>query len=300
MTDERGLMREARVADELVSSADEVAFQDAFLRLVERRTAIYTMGDSTSVPTHVAADLLRSICFVLGIDPEERTVPEQLLQVDLESEFRRRLAEVGRKVEAAEQLWRNVCIAMPLIPNIALRDTLTGIGDFFKHYDYRSMAHEVPCSIDYPLCHPVDSSLSGIDFIAEYLRRMMIEAQFLRFFEIASCERVLAAASPDYIGLLVNVYEPVAINVIGLVLLGEDPARLAIGDGERTAIAARLEPLGNAQRARALQQVATKTCDVLSVSDEDAREYLIAMVSELLPRIEVGLAYRSLDAVFVG
>ena len=258
------------------------------------------MGDSSSVPTYVAADLLRSICFVLGIDLEEGTAPEQLLRVDLEREFGRRLAEVGRKVEAAEMLWHDVRIAMPLIPSIALRDTLTGIGDFFSHYGYRSMAHDIPCSIDYPLCHPVESSLLGVDYIAEYLRRLMIEAQFLRLFEIAPCERVLAAASPDYIELLVNLYEPVAINAIGLALLGEDPARLTIGDAERKAIAARLEPLGNAPRARALQEAATRACDALGASDKDAREYLSAIVPELLTRTEVGLAHGSLGGVYVG
>ena len=75
MTDEYGLGRAAGAADGLASPADEVAFQDAFLRLVERRTAIYTMGDSSSVPTYLAVDLVRSICFVLGIDLEEGTAP---------------------------------------------------------------------------------------------------------------------------------------------------------------------------------------------------------------------------------
>jgi hypothetical protein len=300
MTDEYGLVRVAGAAYELAAPADEVAFQDALLRLLERRTAIYTMGDSSSVPTYVAADLLRSICFVLGIDLEERTVPERLLRVDLEREFTRRLAEVGRTVGATERLWRDVCIVMPLIPNIALRDTLTGIGDFFRYYDYRSMAQDIPCSIDYPLCHPVESSFLGVDYVAEYLRRLMIEARFLRCFEIAPCERVLAAATTDYIELLVNLYEPVAINAVGLALLGEDPARLVIGDVERKAIAARLGSLGDAQRARALKEAATRACDALCVSDEDAREYLGAVVPELLTRTEVGLAHGSLGGVYVG
>jgi hypothetical protein len=299
MTDDYGLVR-AGAASELASPADEAAFHDAFLRLLERRAAIYTMGDSTSMPKYIATDLLRSICFVLGIDPEAQTVPEQLLRIDLEREFEHRLAEVGKRVEAAERLWRDVCISMPLIPNIALRDTLASIGDFFSHYDYRSMAHDIPCSIDYPLCHPVESSVLGVDYIAEYLRRLMMEARFLELFEIARCERVLAAASTDYIELLVNLYEPVAINAIGFALLGEDPARLTIGDVERKAIAARLESLGDAWRARTLQDAATRTCDALGVSDEDARKYLSAIVPELLPRVEVALAHGSLAGVFVG
>lgn len=218
MTEEQGLARAVAARDELVSPADAAAFQTAFLRLVERRTVLYTMGDSSSVPTHVAADLVRSISFVLGIDLDAGTVPAHLLRVDLEQEFARRLAEVGRRVQAAKRIWREVGLVMPPIPNIALRDTLVAIGEFFDHYDYRWMAHEIPASLDYPLCRPVDESILGIDWIAEYLRRLLLEARFLSLFEVADCEQVLASASPDYVGLLVNLYEPVATNAIGLAL----------------------------------------------------------------------------------
>jgi hypothetical protein len=302
MTDEYRLARAADEAGEhaLATPAEVAAFQDAFLRLLEHRTAIYTMGDSTSVPTHVAADLLLSVCFVLGIDPEDRAIPEHLLRVDLEEEYRRRLADIERQLKAAERLWRDVVATHPLIPNIALRDTLKEIGEFFKHYDYRSMAHDIPCSIDYPLCHPVPESLQGVDYIAEYLRRLMIEAEFLAQFEIAACERVLACASPDYIELLVNLYEPVAVNAIGLALVGEDVRGLAIGDEVRERIAERLRPLGKATRERLLREAAAAVCEARGVRDASAREYLRALVPELLPRVAVGLAYGSLRGVWVG
>jgi hypothetical protein len=208
-------------AHSVVSPEDAVAFQHRFLQLVERRTAIYTMGDSTSVPKHVAVDLLRSVCFVLGIDFSYPEVPERLLHVDLEDEFRRRLADIERKVESAGQLWRDVCAAMPPIANIALQDTLTSIGDFPAQYDFRSMAHEIPCSIDYPPCHPVPESLLGVEYIDEYLRRLLVEVDFLRRFEPDACVRVLDRSCPDYVGLLVNLYEPIAINVIDRAVIGE-------------------------------------------------------------------------------
>lgn len=300
VSDGYGLARQTDAGSEVASPADSVAFEDAFLRLLERRTAIFTMGDSTSVPTHQAAELLRSICFVLGIDPEEGVVPERLLGVDLEREFCLRLAEVEKKVGTTERLWQDVCVAMPPIPNVALRDTLTGMRDFFRHYDARSTAHDVPCSIDYPLCHPVDESLLGVDFIAEYLRRMMIEARFLARFEIADCRRVLASASPDHVELPVNLYEPVATNAVGLALIGADPARLLVGDAERQAIAVLLGSMGDAGREQALLAAANAVCDAVDMRGEDEREYLRALVPELLPRIEVGLAHGSLHGVFVG
>jgi len=275
-------------------------FDERFLRLIERRTAIYTMGDSTSVPAHVALDLLRSICFVLGIDPERSDVPERLLSVDLEDEFRRRLADIERKVKLSGELWRAVVATMPAIPSIALQDTLKSIGDFPRLYDFRSMAHEIPVSWDYPLCHPVPETLLGVDYINEYLRRLLIEADFLRRFERDACVRVLERTGPDFVELLLNLYEPVATNALGRSLIGLDPAPLLIADEERAVIASLLGPLSAVARERALREAVGRACEVLGVADEAARDYLDALALELLPRVDVGLAHGDLSGVFVG
>ena len=275
-------------------------FEDRFMRLLERRTAIYTMGDSTSVPKHVAVDLLRSVSFVLGIDPERPEIPERLLTVDLEDEFRRNLAEIERKVELTGKLWREVGDAMPPIPSTSFRDTVAAIGDFPRQYDFRSMAHEIPVMFDYPLCHPVPETLLGVDYINEYLSRLLIEADFLRRFEVDACVRVLERSSPDFEDLLVNLYEPVATSAIGRAVAGHDPRPLRASDEGRAEIARRLGPLGAAEQGRVMREAALAVCDALGVQDDDAREYLLALAPELLPRVEVGLARGDLRGVFVG
>jgi len=286
-------------ARELVTPDDVAAFQERFARLLERRTAIYTQGDSTSVPAHVAVDLLRSVCFVLGIDPERPEAPARLLSVDLEEEFRRRLAEIERKVELAAQLWREVVETMPAIPSTSLEDTVAEIGDFPRSYDFRSMAHEIPCSFDYQLCHPVPETLQGVDYIVEYLRRLLIEADFLRRFDRDACIRVLTRTSPEYAELLINLYEPVATNAIGLALLGKDPRPLRIAEEGRDEIARLLAPMSAAGRAKALREAAERACDALGVDDVAAREYLRELAGELAPRVEVALASRELGGVWV-
>jgi hypothetical protein len=162
------------------------------------------------------------------------------------------------------------------------------------------MAHEIPCSIDYPLCHPVPEDLVGVDYINEYLTRLLLEADFLGHFELDACVRVLERSSPDYVELLVNLYEPVAVNALGRALIGADPRPLSISDEERESIVRCLGPLGASAWERVLGEAASAVCDALGLRDADAEEYLRALVPELLPRIEVGLARGDLRGVFPG
>lgn len=301
MTDDHTLARPERPGDSRSLAAPSAAdFDERFLRLIERRTAIYTMGDSTSVPKHVALDILASVCFVLGIDPNEPVVPERLLTIDLEAEFRRRLADIEREVERSGELWRAVVATMPPLPSVALHDTIKAIGDFPRAYDFRSMAHEIPVSFDYPLCHWVADTLLGVEYINEYLRRLLTEADFLARFDRGACVAVLERTSPDFADLIVNLYEPVATNAIGRSLAGLDPAPLLLAEDERAVIVRTLGPLGAGARERALREAAERVCDAMGVAEEFARAYLVDLAPELLPRIEVGLARGDLSGVFVG
>ena len=311
MTDENGLARPAEPdgvfapvplggRDEEIASPEAVAdFQARFLRLVEKRTATYTMGDSSSLPKATAIELMRSVCYVLGFDPDEGVVPDQLLSADLDAEFTRGLQEIERKVKLADELWRSVCLNTPPIENLGLRDTLVELGKFTSGYDYRNLAHDCACSFDYQLCRPVPEELLGVDYINEYLRRLLVESDFLGRFELDRCVRRLDASCPDYQGLLINLYEPVAANAIGRVLAGEDPRALVVGEREREAIVRRLGALGHVARRRVLREAAGALCDALGIEDAAAREYLAEYAEELLPRIEVGLARQDLGGVFV-
>jgi hypothetical protein len=291
-------VRPGRGAGATRCSTGIVEFEARFMRLLERQAAIYTMGDSTSVSTHVAADLVRSVCFVLGIDPADPEVPEHLLGVDLEAEFRRNIAAIERKVQSSAMLWRDALAAMPPIPNTALRDTLAAIGDFPGQYDHRSMAHDIPVVFDYPLCDPIPDDLFGVDYINEYLRRLLVEFDLLARFEPDACIRVLDGISPDHTDLLLDLYEPVAANAIGRTLAGQDPRPLVTSARERAAVVKVLSPLDDMRRREILHSAASAVCATLGIDDPEARRYLHALVRELLPRIEVALAH-GLRGVFV-
>jgi hypothetical protein len=73
----------------------------------------------------------------------------------------------------------------------------------------------VPCDIDYQLCRPVPEDLLGVEYVNEYLRRVVLENDFLRRFPKEPVIKLLENYCPDYRGLLINLYEPVATNALG-------------------------------------------------------------------------------------
>lgn len=191
---------------------DELAakVQDGLMRLFVKQCRLYTCGGSASISTLEANDLLASIRFVLKIDDlNDPATLARLASDDMEVLFKQGLEDVNRRVDETMELWQEVCVTMPPIKNIALRDTLASIGQFRKVYDTYFAAFAVPVSIDYPLHSPVPDDLEGVDYVHEWLKRCLEEARYLAKFDKNECIAVLKRACPDYKGLLINLYEPV-------------------------------------------------------------------------------------------
>jgi len=282
------------------TDTDIMAVQIKLWEFLGRRVRSYTMGDSSSVRIETAQELLHSACYVLRIDLNGNpSVLKSVLDWDLDCRFADGIKAVEQKIQTAGRLWQAACISIPKIENISLHATLKSIGSFSKRYHYRYFAHEIPCDIDYQLCHPVPETLLGVDYIIEYLRRILIEQDFLRRFEPALCIGLLDAYYPDYKGLLINLYEPIATNAIGLALIDSDPLKLDISSQEQERIAAILEPLPRKQSICALHSAASSVCSTLKIRRPVVRQYLRRLAAGLYPRIHAALSVGNLDGVFL-
>ncbi len=282
-----------------VPDADTMAAQIKLWEFLGRWVRSYTMGDSSSVRIETAQELLASICYVLGIDSNNPSTLKPVQDWDLDRRFSEGITAIEGKIQTAQKLWQAACLSAPKIDNISLGSTLRSIGSFSKRYHYRYFAHEIPCDIDYQLCHPVPETLLGVDYIIEYLRRVLLEQDFLRRFKPALCIRVLNAYCLDYEGLLINLYEPVATNAIGLALAHGDIRRLDISPHERERIAALFEPLSKKQSVVALRSAASAVCIALDIHQPEARGYLQKLAENLYPRIHAALPAGSLEGIFL-
>ena len=173
----QGLGPMAAAGGEPAHAASSVEYvQLALWQVLAKQVALYTMGESSSLPEYDAHRLLASACFVLGVDPDDPRPDAALVQAlateGPEAVFERAVAQVEREAARTEALWKDACLSAPLLESIALKDTLESLRGFRARYVPRFFAHEVPADIDYPLAQPVPESRQGVAYVNAYLERL--------------------------------------------------------------------------------------------------------------------------------
>lgn len=289
------------VLDGTLTNEDVEAIQIKLWHLLGQRTERHTMGGSSSVPVETAEELLKSICFTIGLYMKAMgKSPVSLLKTaNMQELLQAGWAEIESQIEIGKELLQKVKDNAPQIENISYQDTLKGIEGFFKKYDYRFFAHVIPCDIDYQLCHTVPSELQGIEYVNEYLRHLLTENKFCRNFDTEKMILLLKSYCPDYKGLLINLYEPVAINAIGLAMLDGDILALDISEKGRGELLECFQGWTKTKAVEELKRSADKLCHSLYFEDVPASEYLQMTAIELHPRIEAALPTGCLEGIFL-
>lgn len=265
--------------------------------LLSRETTKYLAGDSSSVPVEIVEELLRSMAYTLRFALRESKKPQrELLSCDLEALLQQGRELLQDKLAATRQLWEQACLTAPQIPNAYLQDTLKGIKAFFKQYDIRYFAHQIPCAVDYPLCIPVSEELQGVIYFEQWLRRLLIENWCLsRFPRQAICD-LLSAVVADYWDYPLNLCQQPLINGIGLAILERPILALKLSDGDVRELASLLFscPDIRAELRRGVERAAGQL-----QAPPEAASYMQAVADDTLPRIEAVRTTGDIGNIFV-
>lgn len=292
------LFNESNLAN--ISNEEREIVKIKLWTLLEKVIERYTMGDSSSVPVEVAEELLKSIIFLLKKEIKEGRVLGEIFESEsLESVWKNSWKTIEMDIAKGKDLLERVIRTSASIENISYEDTVVEIGVGLKVYDYRFLAHEIPCSIDYQLSNPVAEELLGIDFINEYLKRLLFENEFCNNFDKEKIIGVLKSYCNDYKGLLINIFEPVLTNVIGLELLERDIFQLEIKSYEREVFLYTFKNMNAKEIREELIKSANNLCDKLKIVNDDEIDYIKMTVLNLIPRIEEGIKNNNLENIFL-
>jgi hypothetical protein len=290
----------------LLTPAETLKIQGKLWEVLAGRAESYAMGGSSSVRVETAQELLRSAGFVIShglnhgsggtVGPE--AVRAALLNSDYGVLFKAGLENIKALVKDGEALLETAVKTASAVENAAYRETLRELGVFFRRYHYHHFAHDIPCMLDYPLARPVDEALLGIDYVREYLSRLIVENDLVGRFDTSDVTALLKSISPVYKEDLLNIYEAVAANALALTLLGGDVLSLDVTEGDRKKLIPLFRSWPDDLADVKLRAAAAGLCDILEIGDAPARAYLAETASELYIKVKPFVAFRRLDFIF--
>ncbi len=270
-----------------LTEAESETLAVRLLPLLDQQMRKKTQGDSASMRVEEATELMASIQFTLQCQLTAQSLSYRaLLTADLGALFGAGQRSVLALRERAQRLYEAACAQVRQLGSRSLADTLRGIGGFFAHYNAYLYAHEIPADIDYQLCLPVPDALLGVVWVTDYLQRLLIENALLIKLEPERVVRLLRRVHPGYGELLINLYEPVAANVVGLNLLGGGETLLEISAAQGARIRDLLLASGDAAALAALEHAAMAACERLDITDAASVRYLKVAARALYPRVK--------------
>ncbi|SFR76801.1 DUF6179 domain-containing protein [Anaeromicropila populeti] len=275
---------------------------EEILPLLARQVNRYTSGDSSSVTNETAKDILASIYYCM--DAYEKAGTENQLQEIIcqreapEMVFEKGLIIEKRKFQKAKGLMETIQKETMAIENQAMQDTIYyGIPLFFQKYDICFHACNDAGSIDYPLCHEI-YNLCGIDFIWEYLKNLSLENKLINRFALKDINEILCGYSEEYESLLINVFQLVLQNVLGLTILNQNYQRLSIFPDERAYLQKYLEKLKQKELENLLCHGAEKICSEFGLDETSVFYYKKAAVNFSF-QLNKNLSFQKIQSDFI-
>ncbi|MPM79294.1 hypothetical protein SDC9_126327 [bioreactor metagenome] len=255
--------------------------------LLRERIARYTMGDSTSGSVGTARRLLEGLLYCADLC---RRMPPNDLATDAPLSARVKAgSEIAKRLEKrAKLLLYEATRLQPPIRNRSFQDTLHALPSFFRGYDADFFAQEIPCSFDYPLCHPVSDALLGVEYMLDYLRRWLVESRFLRAFSEDSLRTLYERYYIDSMDLLVNLFLPVAEMATLCALAGAPIGRLALAPAEYASVGQLLLQMDEQAAQRYILAASDRAVAQLGLDGEPVLEEMRQTARDLLFRLRAG------------
>lgn len=286
----------------LLSDSVLSTLQTDLFFILSEQTDKWSRGESSSVPTEKAQDIMASILYVIGIQLKSYETPELAVDI-LKSEplkvlFEQGLKLVRRKMAISKHLQKKIIENLLDTPNVYYRSTISdGINGFFKLYRPQFAAHEIHITVDYPIIigRP---ELDGIEFIEQYLRCIQAENAFCVHFASQNIHHLLCGLTQDYRSVPLNIFEPVLLSALGLVIQGRSPKKLDLEKDDISFLYQQFSGQSNSKVQDCLRKALfdlNKELDLPEIS----MEYASLCIPKLVVAIQNAVKMKTLDKVFL-
>ncbi len=263
----------------------------------------YTSNDHSSISVEKAQQLMDSILYCINgylnsvnVDSNSITTSDYNSANAL---YERGLELEKENFSYAKELLINIKNTALKIDNMSYQDTIFGGLDiFFKKYDVLYAAHETPADIDYQLCFEV-IDCTGVEYILKYLEQLYIENIFCNKFDEKDIKALLMGYNQDYRVMLLNFFEVVLQNILGLELISSDILRLNIYAEDRLILQEMLENLDLFELQDKLLIALDSILDKLDIKDYGQVEYAKKATIKISYDIKHCISIKKIDKIFI-
>ncbi|OPJ55666.1 DUF6179 domain-containing protein [Clostridium chromiireducens] len=273
------------------------------LDILKTQLKYYTKDESSSVMVEVAENLMEGIDYTLGFYLKTFNTLELIIE-KLKNESLSQMLETGRDlikvtVEESKNLLEDIMENKLKINNYSYDDTIDhGISLFFEEYEYFFAPHEGEGSIDYQL-YMDNMNYKGIEYIRNYLKILSLENEFCSNFNISEINELLKGYDKRSEELLINVFELVLINSLGLIICGKSLSSLDINSADRELIKNKLENLSVEKLQEEVLKYADKCCSILSIKNNELIDYVRKSAIKLKDWLYESIKVNRLETVFI-
>lgn len=273
------------------------------LELLKVQLKYYTKDESSSVMIEVAESLMEDVDYTIGIylktlDNIELII-EELKNVKLCDMMKFGNDLIKQKIGRSKKLLEEIQEDKLKVDNYSYNDTIDyGIPLFFKEYEDFFAAHETPGSIDYQL-YIDNMNYNGIEYINNYLETLNLENQFCNKFDIFEINKLLKGYDKKSELLLINIFELVLINSLGLIICGKSLRHLNINSMDRERIKNKLGKLSLEELQAALLKYENKSCEILDIRNKTLVNYIRKSTLKISLLISKSIELNKLETVFI-
>ena len=282
-------------------SLDRITYER--LELLKVQLKYYTKDESSSVAVEVAESILQCIDYITGIylktfDNIELIV-EELKNTSLFDMLKMGHDLIKKKRVESKMLLDEIQENKLKVDNYSYNDTIDhGIPLFFKEYDDFFAAHETPGSIDYQL-YMDNMNYIGIEYINNYLETLSLENEFCHNFDICEINELLKGYDKKCELLLINIFELVLTNSLGLIICGKSLKNLNVNSIDREQIKNKLGKLSLEELQEKLLKDAKRCCETLDIRNKALVNYIRKSTLKITSLINESIKLDKLETVFI-
>lgn len=273
------------------------------MEILKVQLKYYTKDESSSVMVEVAESIMQCIDYTMGIylktfDNIELII-EELKSASLAYILKTGHDLIKKKTVESKKLLDKIHYNKLKVDNYSYNDTIDhGITLFFKEYEDCFAAHETPGSIDYQL-YIDNMDYIGIEYINNYLETLTLENEFCHNFDIYEINELLKGYDINCELLLINIFELVLINALGLIICGKPLKSLNINRIDREQISNKLGKLSLEELEEELLKYARRCCESLDIRNEVLVDYIRRSTLKITSLINKSIELNKLETVFI-